>query len=135
MFIFNSFRKIKKIQWCYKAIPCSLVIWLWFEIFKFPFEHNATCFQIQQLYFFLVFSLDVDECDFPRDICRNGTCINTDGSYECDCYNGFERSENGDCQGMMLCLTQFNRSNIRLQHGWVLSRKTGFYWDCGKNWK
>ena len=37
------------------------------------------------------FSLsDVDECSTDEDLCHvNGSCYNTDGSYECECLPGF----------------------------------------------
>ena len=34
--------------------------------------------------------IDIDECDLERDNCDgNATCHNTDGSFECNCKNGY----------------------------------------------
>lgn len=44
-----------------------------------------------------VFLTDIDECQIFPDLCDQ-YCINTDGSYICDCKIGYELSENGrDC--------------------------------------
>ena len=38
----------------------------------------------------LIFILDIDECDRVEHICvEHATCINNDGSYTCDCLEGF----------------------------------------------
>ena len=30
--------------------------------------------------------IDIDECNVTEDVCQNGgVCVNTDGSYYCDC--------------------------------------------------
>ena len=48
-------------------------------------------------FFVVFFILDVDECEIT-DICgENGECINTNGSYSCDCHPGYK--DDGYCQG------------------------------------
>lgn len=43
---------------------------------------------------------DIDECSINSTICLNGLCINTKGSYRCDCFTGFEPSADGkECIG------------------------------------
>ena len=45
---------------------------------------------------------DVNECVLNPDICRNGNCVNLQGSYRCDCYEGFEPGHDyKQCIGMM----------------------------------
>ena len=40
------------------------------------------------------FSLtDINECTETPGICGNGTCINTEGSYQCECVYGFTYDE------------------------------------------
>lgn len=36
--------------------------------------------------------IDIDECRTRPGICANGRCINTRGSYRCECYEGFQPS-------------------------------------------
>lgn len=44
---------------------------------------------------------DVDECAINSGLCRNGQCVNVEGSYQCLCYDGFEQSPDGkSCIGI-----------------------------------
>lgn len=36
------------------------------------------------------FSADIDECHISPDLCGRGTCVNTPGSFECECFRGYE---------------------------------------------
>lgn len=33
---------------------------------------------------------DIDECRISPDLCGPGTCVNTPGSFECECFEGYE---------------------------------------------
>ena len=47
----------------------------------------------------ILFSLDVNECSINNGGCQH-TCVNTDGSYECQCRSGYRLSSNGrNCIG------------------------------------
>lgn len=35
-------------------------------------------------------STDIDECRISPDLCGQGTCVNTPGSFECECLRGYE---------------------------------------------
>ncbi|XP_053708325.1 adhesion G protein-coupled receptor E2-like [Synchiropus splendidus] len=57
--------------------------------------------------------LDLDECvayDDPEDpLCINGQCKNTNGSYECLCYDGFKQLATGiECEDINECAADFN---------------------------
>ena len=44
------------------------------------------------------YNIDIDECqDF--NLCLQKDCVNTQGSYFCQCMAGFENSTSGECIG------------------------------------
>ena len=48
---------------------------------------------------YLIFSLDIDECEMETDNCDQ-TCTNTDGSFACSCLDGFKLStDHRSCSG------------------------------------
>ena len=52
------------------------------------------------------FFADIDECLLKDTLCRQ-VCINTDGSYFCDCMDGYQLIEGtNQCQGV--CLWKVN---------------------------
>ncbi|XP_072172523.1 uncharacterized protein [Diadema setosum] len=67
--------------------------------------------QIQNNYLLLpdniILLKDVDECAEFEEICRNGECQNTDGSYYCTCHPGY--TGNGDiCTDINECFNDAN---------------------------
>lgn len=34
--------------------------------------------------------IDIDECSADPSLCSNGRCYNLEGSYRCECFEGFE---------------------------------------------
>ena len=54
----------------------------------------------------LLLYADIDECssaDLNTCDTENGTCVNTVGSYTCECNNGFT-GDGSACTGMYVCL-------------------------------
>ncbi len=46
--------------------------------------------------------IDVDECvEVGR--CLNGNCVNTEGSFSCDCFVGYEGDDDGSCRDKNEC--------------------------------
>jgi len=41
---------------------------------------------------------DADECSDPGTCPANSVCLNSEGSYDCECSDGYTRDDNGDCQ-------------------------------------
>ena len=54
-------------------------------------------FKIAQLSYMLLTSVDIDECTLNIDDCDQ-LCVNDNGSYHCECYDGYFRDENS-CVG------------------------------------
>lgn len=57
------------------------------------FDHN-------RYYIFLFVSFvsalpDIDECQYFQGICAKGNCVNTIGSYQCECDQGFKEGREG----------------------------------------
>lgn len=45
---------------------------------------------------------DINECAANPNLCKNGHCINTKGSYQCECFDGFQPSADGkQCIGKL----------------------------------
>ena len=50
-----------------------------------------------------IFVTDVDECQLGTRRCLpNSTCVNTPGSYRCDCPMGYHRDGISGCQGIYI---------------------------------
>ena len=58
------------------------------------------CFNLCTTYL-IIFCIDVDECQNDNGGCEH-TCINTPGSYLCECDNGYSLAEDGHmCSGII----------------------------------
>lgn len=54
-------------------------------------EYSAICMEAG----FSVDGHDIDECEMMPNLCRNGKCINTMGSYRCICNKGYKPDHSG----------------------------------------
>ena len=49
--------------------------------------------------------IDVNECEEKDYTCTsNSTCINTIGSYKCECDSGYNKTDNQECLDINECL-------------------------------
>lgn len=48
--------------------------------------------------------VDINECLEDSGFCQGGYCVNTEGSYDCTCPDGFQLNDNKGCQGTSLSL-------------------------------
>ena len=76
-----------------------------------------------------MFVSDVDECELedPEPICGNNSkCLNTIGSYDCPCCQGYEKDANDTCVRKWVCKKTdqytflFLKDNVFLLLLWVL---------------
>ena len=55
------------------------------------------------------FISDINECALKFVDCKNGKCVNTDGSYRCDCDKGYKKSaDTKDCVGKLKLVLSLN---------------------------
>ena len=53
-------------------------------------------------YCVIIIIIDIDECTLGNHAC-NHDCVNTNGSYYCSCYKGYQPSNN-----LKFCVGQYN---------------------------
>uniref|UniRef100_A0A8C9XNG2 Latent-transforming growth factor beta-binding protein 1 n=1 Tax=Sander lucioperca TaxID=283035 RepID=A0A8C9XNG2_SANLU len=63
-------------------------------------EHNSH-FLFRSPWFLFKLA-DINECSMPNK-CQNGECVNTEGSYTCECNSGFAKSWRGQCEDVDEC--------------------------------
>ena len=56
---------------------------------------------VAMISFILYFVSDIDECRDNNGTCSH-VCMNTEGSYHCDCFTGYAlHPNNHDCEGQL----------------------------------
>lgn len=55
---------------------------------------------------------DINECQQNPNLCQNGTCVNTPGSYHCVCDPGFELDANGACVNIDECARGLDNCDV-----------------------
>ncbi|XP_078480085.1 fibrillin-2-like [Lampetra fluviatilis] len=75
--------------------------------------------------------VDIDECVYNGQVCKNGRCVNTEGSFQCICNAGFELTADGrncldhdECSTTNMCL---NGMCINEDGSFKCICKPGFY--------
>ena len=57
--------------------------------------------------------IDINECDLIDTACTNGTCVNTDSSFKCDCGKGYHLDADGTtCVGKIFLINSQNCSHF-----------------------
>lgn len=63
------------------------------------------------------FFSDIDECERNPLLCRGGTCVNTEGSFQCDCPVGHELSpSHEECIGEFQLSLHLSMKSSHLCH-------------------
>ena len=75
--------------------------------------------------YYLDNSQDIDECRSRYNICRNGRCKNTKGSFTCECTDGYELSYDGK---WFLNRYHMIFVNLLLQRPGLTSFSSPFFW-------
>ena len=63
-------------------------------------------------------TLDIDECSNGTDLCEQ-KCVNTEGSYHCECMNGYQLKNATHCEGQ-----------IKLIYIQTLILPNRYWWVC-----
>ena len=75
--------------------------------YQCDFNEEENIASVIQTVLFVLWS-DIDECSTQKGLCRNGQCLNTVGSFTCQCNVGYELSVDGRlCTGTKLELSIF----------------------------
>lgn len=90
-------------------------------------ESSTDQFVLRFINYFVYFLFpDIDECLSIPNICRNGRCTNTIGSFQCICPDGYAVSANGrECQGK----TFFSLISISFQAIFIAVVFPDYYWE------
>ena len=55
------------------------------------------------------------ECDIVGDLCGEGECVNTPGSFQCHCNEGYQQGPDGKCVNVDECLKNVCLGNKRIE--------------------
>lgn len=56
---------------------------------------------------------DINECAVDAGICQNGHCFNLQGSYRCDCFEGYEPTpDRKSCVGKQIIHSEFHHLKV-----------------------
>lgn len=88
------------IYYCNKDIFLILIYYTSTTVVIFHLTKSLMQFVSRRQLSITSLSLDIDECIVNGVMCRNGRCVNTEGSFQCICNAGFELTPDGkNCIG------------------------------------
>lgn len=107
------------------TVSQSLTIICWCHWMSQPLNSLSSCNTL------LCKLKDLNECRAKPGICKNGRCVNTVGSYRCECNDGFEPSSTGtECIGKIPIL-----KNTTLKWMLLQQPKGIFFFSIFKSWR
>ena len=63
-----------------------------------------------------VLSTDIDECNGTNPCAPNGNCVNTNGSFTCNCSSGYELDTGGqNCSGTFIILFHYFMLGVNIE--------------------
>uniref|UniRef100_A0A3B3YIV9 Latent transforming growth factor beta binding protein 2 n=1 Tax=Poecilia mexicana TaxID=48701 RepID=A0A3B3YIV9_9TELE len=65
-------------------------------------ETQSSLFSVTTFFSALLDLADINECSMPNK-CQNGQCVNTEGSFTCECNDGYSKSWRGLCEDVDEC--------------------------------
>ncbi len=84
----------------------------------------------------LVENVDVNECLFFPELCRNGRCRNTVGSFSCRCNRGYAPDESGArCLNIDECSLAASPADVCGANGTCADTPGGFECECAKGFE
>ncbi|XP_070505862.1 fibulin-1-like [Chironomus tepperi] len=73
---------------------------------------------------------DVNECHIHKNLCRNADCINTNGSFTCNCKAGFRKDDNNYCRDINECIENIHDCSHR-----CVNKIGGYQCFCDKGYR
>ena len=73
--------------------------------------------------------VDVNECYSDPDACGRGECVNTEGSYECDCHHGYALDDAMKCVDVNECVEG------KCVNGTCVNEDGGFSCECPEGFR
>ena len=111
-FLVTAIKGLKLHQWCRFAKKPTLIVPLFCYI-----SISKVC-------------MDINECNRTPGLCRGGKCINTPGSFYCECPLGHELAEDGKSCKVQLNCNHLLYSEWRIRF-WIFE---GHWWMWAKQW-
>lgn len=67
---------------------------------------------------------DIDECTYTRSPCENAICVNTEGSFICQCQPPYFNADNSNeclCEAVLVIYKKYDITNSYVSHAHATS--------------